>query len=44
MSDNIQLSKEQIRVLLLYHFKSGDNATKAYGLICKFFSYILSLF
>ena len=37
MFDNIQLSKEHIRVLLLYHFKSGHNVTKAHDLICKAF-------
>lgn len=37
MESTIQLSKEQIRTLLLYHFKSQHNATKAHDLICKAF-------
>lgn len=37
MTDNNNLSKENIRVLLLYHFKIGQNPTKAYYQICKAF-------
>lgn len=37
MADNSKLSKENIRLLLLYHFKSGQNATKANDLICNAF-------
>lgn len=37
MCDNIKLSREALRAIILYHFKSNTNAAQAQKLICAAF-------